>query len=795
VLHSVLANLCRIRQIFRAVLPAAAILALLCASLTIFANGSLAQQGSFVLTGTMNTARTEQATATLLNNGKVLVAGGEDSNLTPLSGAELFDPVTGTFAPTGTMNTSRTQHTATLLANGKVLIAGGAGGAGLQPLSSAELYDPTTGTFTLTGSMNDGHSQYTATLLNNGKVLIASGQDSNGTTTTAEIYDPVAGTFTLTGSLNTGRSGHTSTLLSNGKVLIAGGFIENVGETATAELYDPAAGTFTNTGSLNTGRFAQTANLLSTGNVLIAGGVGGIGGMAGGVSGNPLINLTNAELYNATTGTFSTTGSLNIARSGHTATLLNDGAVLFAGGGGDVNSSNSLATAEIYDPAAGTFAFTGSLNTARQAHTATLLSNGTVLMAGGQPTDGSISGLGALASAELYILVGISPSSVSFANQTVGVASASQTAVLTNGQTSALTITGVTVSGANASNFSQMSNCVGNVAPGATCSLHVAFTPSALGGGLGNVNIAITAPAGSLSIPLTGTGATAPLVSVAPTTITFPAQFVGTSGLPQSVTVTNGGGTTLNITGVTTSTNDFGMLNACGSTVAAGSSCAIGVFFDPTASGTRTGTLTIADNAGSSPQTVTLTGSGQDFSMSAGATSSATVSPGQTANFSVAVAPAGGFAQSVTLNCSGVPAGSTCTVTPKTISLSGTAAQMAMVTVTTSGQGQMLPIGGVGPTSTKYRPMQLLLACVAMFFVTIAASMLRRRGQGLRCAPAVALALLACITMALTSCGGGSAGSGGGGTQAGTFTIAVTGSFSSGATTLTHGANLTLVVK
>jgi hypothetical protein len=768
------------RSTLRVVLHLSQAVALVCASLTMFAGISVAQQGSFVLTGSMNSARTAQATATLLNNGKVLVAGGWTATFTPTASAELYDPTTGTFTATGSMTTSRSNHTATLLQNGKVLIAGGADST---VLSSAELYDPTTGTFTLTGSMSDGHSQGAAALLSNGMVLVAGGYDSNSEVATTELYDPSTGTFSPTGSMNNTLSGFTATLLNNGKVLIAGGFIENVGATASAELYDPTAGTFTATGSLNNSRDLQTATVLKNGTVLIAGGEGG--------SADTI--LASAELYDPSAGTFTVTGSLSAARVAHTASLLNDGTVLIAGGlGTPINSTdNPLATAELYDPTTGKFASTGILNVARAFQTATLLNNGTVLMAGG--------GAGAndtpLASAELYVFVAIAPTGLSFSNQTVGVASAFQTAVLTNNQTTALTITGVTVNGMNGSDFLQTNNCGSSVAAAASCSLNVTFTPGALGSRAGNLGIAISISGGgaSLNVPLTGTGATAPQVTITPSTITFPAQFVGTSGLPQSVTITNNGGTPLSITGVTASKSDFGLLNACGSTVAGGSSCAIGVFFDPMASGAITGTLTIADNAANTPQTVALTGSGQDFSMTAGAAASATVSPGQTASFSIAVAPAGGFAQSVAMSCTGGPAGSTCVVTPKTISLGGAASQTATVTVTTASQGSLLPFGSGWPTGTWYQPTRLLLVFMAMFLVITTASWLWRRNPQSRWVSVFAMAVLVCVAVTLSSCGGGSGGGGGG--QAGTYAVAVTGNFSSGSTTLTHTANLTLVVK
>ena len=238
--------------------------------------------------------------------------------------------------------------------------------------------------FVLTGSLNTARYYYTATLLNNGLVLIAGGLGSSAVLASAELYNPATGTFTPTGSLNAGRAVHTATLLNNGMVLIAGG---NLPPLASAELYNPTTGAFTPTGSLNYARVEHTATLLNNGMVLIAGGQGVVP-IPGGQS---FPGLASAELYNPATGTFTATGSLNGARFQHSATLLNNGMVLI-GGGQDQNSAY-LASAELYNPTTGAFTGTGSLNYALVGHTATLLNNGMVLIAGG--TFGAIS-------AELY---------------------------------------------------------------------------------------------------------------------------------------------------------------------------------------------------------------------------------------------------------------------------------------------------------------------------------------------------------------------------------------------------------
>jgi len=331
----------------------------------------------FRATGSMAAARSYQ-TATLLANGKVLVAGGFTSNGQSVASAEVYDPVAGTFTATANnMPNKAAGHTGTLLGNGKVLVVGGGN-------SSAQLYDPATNSWSATGGSGQ-RTYHAAVRLANGKVLIAGGSDNSGkTTNTAQLFDPATSSFSATGNMVVSRDWHSATLLPDGRVLIVGGRTSsgnNYTHAASAEIYNPATGVFSATTAMSTARSGHTAVLVA-GKILVS----------GGANTNTTAALVSAEQYDPASGTWSATGSMGTARRVFTSTVIG-GSVLAVGG---YNGSTRHASTDFFSGTS--FKAWGAMAGPRIGHTATLLSNGTVLVVGGQGAAGT-----SVATAELYV--------------------------------------------------------------------------------------------------------------------------------------------------------------------------------------------------------------------------------------------------------------------------------------------------------------------------------------------------------------------------------------------------------
>jgi hypothetical protein len=343
-----------------------ALVALLALFLTGASSPTSTALGRVVRAASMHDRRADH-TATLLPDGRVLIAGGMVENGIFLNSAELFDPAKGTFVATASMQSRRVGHSATLLPNGKVLIAGGLAGrvseGGPGNVATTEIYDPATGRFTPGPPMSTPRAGHAAVLLVNGKVLVAggAGPDEQGLTS-AETYDPATNKWTATGSMLTARAARSAVVLKDGRVLVTGG-----GEGWNlAEIYDPARGAWHAAGNMTARRVKHAATLLPDGRVLIT----------GGSPDNQRHPVRTAEIFDPHTNKFTAISQMELARFKipDATAVLKNGRILIAGGAAEV---------EIYDNAAGKFFRAGSLDEAHFFASTTLLKDGRALITGG----------------------------------------------------------------------------------------------------------------------------------------------------------------------------------------------------------------------------------------------------------------------------------------------------------------------------------------------------------------------------------------------------------------------------
>lgn len=332
---------------------------------------------SWTNTGSMYVARADH-TATLLSSGKVLVVGSQNLIRT----TETYDPSAGTWSYTsGSINYVRYYHTAhDVTINGgseRALVIGGVGSSGIT--ATTELFSTSSGTWSYGASMHQKRAAHASVKIGDGTVLVFGGDMGYSVATpSVELYDPVADTWTVKHDLLTARKGPTATLLNDGTVFIAGGTNTSNVALSSTEIYDPSNNTMTSGPTMSYARSGHTATLLPNGKVLIAGG--------------PSTALTKAEIYNPSSGTISNAADMTYGHIGHTATLitLSDGStqkVLIAGSSS--GGSTNMVHAELYDYVNNSWSTAVSLNYGRYEHTATLLGNGTVLVAGGTGTGGT----------------------------------------------------------------------------------------------------------------------------------------------------------------------------------------------------------------------------------------------------------------------------------------------------------------------------------------------------------------------------------------------------------------------
>jgi N-acetylneuraminic acid mutarotase len=321
------------------------------------------------------------AGAAVLGDGRVLVVGGLSgpSSTTALATVEVFDPGSNSWATAAPMLQARAYPATVTLADGSVLVVGGSR-AGV-PLGSAERYFPDSGTWLSAGSMSAPRTQARATVLRDGRVLVTGGGTEGApgyrSTNAAEIFDPMAGTWTPTTPMSSARAFHTATLLSDGEVLVTGGASIYHGSkgtvVASAEIYDPKSGIWHGAARMSVARYHHTAAPLSDGRVLVAGGWA--------FTTNSDKSLATAEIYDPAANTWTATGSMATGRARGSMTPLPDGRVFVVGG---VDPAyRVMATSEIWDSSSGRWRLTGRLGTAVMWPALAVLHDGRVLLAGG----------------------------------------------------------------------------------------------------------------------------------------------------------------------------------------------------------------------------------------------------------------------------------------------------------------------------------------------------------------------------------------------------------------------------
>jgi len=503
-----------------------------------------------------------------------------------------------------------------------------------------------------------------------------------------------------------------------------------------------------------------------------------------GVGVTPVVGVSPASLTfsSQTVGTKSAAQTVTVTNTGNAALAITG--ISASGDYGETNSCGSSLAAGgnctisvTFTPtAAGTR--TGSVSVADNAS--------------GSPQMVSLTGTGASPATPT---ANVAPTSLTFDSQTVGTTSAAQTVTLTNTGGATLTINSVS---SNITSFAESNNCGSALNAGGSCTISVTFSPNGAAGYAGMLTITDNASGSPQTVSLTGTGvsAPAPAASVTPASLTFNSQTVGTASAAQTVTLTNTGNAVLTITGISAS-GDYGQTNNCAGTLAASAKCTISVTFTPTAAGTRTGSVSITDNASGSPQMVSLTGTGSaanagNFSVTT-STNSVSTTGGQPTNFTVSVTPTGGFNQAVTVTCQGAPQAASCSVTPGVLTPTGAGAMTATVMVTTTAHSMQVPSARprwiVPPMGEQGLELLRELALLALLML---ASLLGRRKQQVRWTLGAALLLLALVSGGCSGLVTSSVNKVG--TPPGNYPLTVTATSGSGASAITHSATVTLTV-
>ena len=449
-----------------------------------------------------------------------------------------------------------------------------------------------TATGTLTGTVvvtdNAANSPQTVTMTGTGATntvalsptSLSFGNQTVNTTSAAKVIKLTNNTgakLTISSIVATGNFAQTNNCGTGGA---AGGSC-TITVTFTPTTTGTLAGTITITDSAGTS--PQTVPLTGTG-----------------VAASIVFSPASLTFADQTVGTSSAAQVVTLSNTG-TATLTLTSIAITGANGGDYSQTNTCGSSV----AAGASCTISATFTP----TATGTRNASITVTdsvAGSPQNIPLTGTG------IAPVVGLSPTSVSFGNQAVGTKSSPSIVTLSNSGSATLTINSISITGTNSGDFAQTNTCGSSLAPATSCTISATFTPTASGTRQASLSVSDNSAGSPQTATLTGTG-TAPSVSFSSSSITFASQAVGTSSPTSGDTLFNTGNATLTISSITikgTNPGDFSQTNTCGGSVAAGANCTINVVFTPTASGTRTATISIADNAPGTPQSITLTGVG-----------------------------------------------------------------------------------------------------------------------------------------------------------------------------------------